>query len=50
MIARILARFRPKPARELALIGHAKRKASVRAVARQIRAECGLPPSKALER
>lgn len=36
-------------ARELALAGHAKRKADVRAVARQIRRETGQPPHPALE-
>lgn len=37
------------PARELALIGHEKRKASVRAVAQQIRRELGLPDHEALQ-
>lgn len=47
----ILWPFRkPNPARDLAMIGHAKRKAAVIEVARQIRAEIGLPPSPALER
>lgn len=41
--------FRKKnPARELALQGIAKRKASVRETARRIREELGLPPSAAL--
>lgn len=41
----ILSRFfrRRDPARELALIGVAKRRATVAAVARQIREELGLP-------
>ncbi len=37
------------PARDLALIGIAKRNADVKAVARQIRRELGLPPVKVLE-
>jgi len=37
------------PARDLANIGHAKRKANYRAVARQMRDELGLPPLRALE-
>jgi len=37
------------PARALANIGHAKRKASVRAVARAMREELGLAPLRALE-
>lgn len=36
------------PARELALIGHEKRKADVRSVAAQIRRELGLPEHEAL--
>jgi hypothetical protein len=45
----ILSRFfrRRDPARELALIGVAKRRATVAAVARQIREELGLPESEA---
>ncbi len=39
---------KPNPARDLAMIGVAKRKANVRAVARQMRAELGLPPHEAL--
>lgn len=38
------------PARELAKLGIEKRKADVRAVARQIREELGMPPSQALGR
>ena len=42
--------YKPRnPARDLANIGHAKRKASVRAVARQMRDELGLAPLRALE-
>ena len=38
------------PGRELQRIGHEKRRAHIRSVARQIRAETGLPPHPALER
>jgi hypothetical protein len=42
--------FAPRnPARELALIGHEKRRQDVRAIARQIRHELGLPPHEALQ-
>lgn len=40
--------LRRNPGRELAAIGHAKHRASVKAKARQLRDELGLEPSPAL--
>lgn len=40
---------RPNPARELALIGSAKRRQSVRETAAQIRRELGMPEHPALK-
>jgi hypothetical protein len=42
------ATIRRNPARELAMIGHQKRRQSVKEVARQIRSELGLPPDRRL--
>jgi hypothetical protein len=40
---------RRNPASELSRIGHEKRRAHVRSVARQMRSELGLPPVSVLE-